>query len=182
MDVILMPNHIIWQRQQWVHILSLIMQCHTVNIYCDDVLTVHVSIFLTKKQIISIQTQHPQYGLTFITLLCIVLILIEFHWTTIKCVASVNKNHQQTNIQHVHQKRVSDGWDNNLWFSYQFLYTSNTKVVVYCTICTHTWYTSLWWVAMHDLQTPQIITRCSLLSSNQTCSKQKVWWKIKSHI
>ena len=39
----------------------------------------HVSIFLTKNQIISIQKQHPQYGFTFITSLDVVLIIVEFH-------------------------------------------------------------------------------------------------------
>ena len=43
----------------------MIMHCNTGNMYFNAVLTVHVSIFLTKKQIISIQTQHPQYGFTW---------------------------------------------------------------------------------------------------------------------
>ena len=75
MDAIVMPNHMIWQRLQCVHILSLIMHCHTGNLYFDAVLTVHVSIFLTKKHIIGIQTQPPQCGFTFITPLRVVLLM-----------------------------------------------------------------------------------------------------------
>ena len=74
-----MPNHPIWQRLQCVHIFSLIMYCHNGNFYCDYVLTVHVSVLLTKKQIIIIQTQHPQYGFKFIISLCVVLLMVELH-------------------------------------------------------------------------------------------------------
>ena len=81
-----------------VHILGLIVHCHTGNVSCGAVLTVHVSIFLTNKQIISIQTQHPQYGFTFIISLCVVLLMVEFRWNTRKYVTSVNKNLQQTNL------------------------------------------------------------------------------------
>ena len=116
MDIIFMQMHLIWQRQKCVHILSIIMHWHTVNVYRDDVLTVHVSICLTKKQIISIHTQHPQYCFTFITPLRFVLTLVEFHWKTRKCVASVNNNFQQTNIQNIHQKRASYDGYNNTWF------------------------------------------------------------------
>ena len=62
-----MPNHMICQRLQCVYILSLIMHCHTGEVYCDAVITFHASILLNKKQIISIKTQDPQYGFTFIT-------------------------------------------------------------------------------------------------------------------
>ena len=58
MYVIFMPKHLLWQRPQCVHILSLIMNFHTVNMYCSAVITVRVSIFLTDRQIISIQKQH----------------------------------------------------------------------------------------------------------------------------
>ena len=67
MHVIFMPKYLIWQRLQCAHILNIIMHFQTVNLYCVDVPTVRVSIFLTKKQIISIQTQHHQLSLTFIT-------------------------------------------------------------------------------------------------------------------
>ena len=73
MDIIFMPKHLMWKRLQCVHILSLILNCHTDNVYFNAVLTVHVSILLTKKHIISIQTQHPQYGFMFIASLRIVL-------------------------------------------------------------------------------------------------------------
>ena len=79
MDVIFMPKHMVWQRLQYVHILSLIMLCHAENMYCDAVLTVHTSIFLIKKQIIIIQEQHLQYGFTFITSLRGVLLMVELH-------------------------------------------------------------------------------------------------------
>ena len=49
MGVIFMPMHLIWQRLQWAHILSMIMQFHTGNVYCGAMLNFHVSIFLTKK-------------------------------------------------------------------------------------------------------------------------------------
>ena len=67
MDVIFMPKHLICQSLQCTHILSLIMHCQTRNVWCDAVLTVHVSILPTKKYIISIHAQHHQYGFTFST-------------------------------------------------------------------------------------------------------------------
>ena len=60
MDVTFITKNLIWQRIQYVHILSLIMHCHTGNVYCDAVITVHVSILPTKKNIISIHAQNPQ--------------------------------------------------------------------------------------------------------------------------
>ena len=76
MDVIFIPNHMIWQRIQCVHILNLIMQFHTENVHYGAVLNVRLSIFLTKKQIIIIHTQKPQLGFTFITSLRVVLIMV----------------------------------------------------------------------------------------------------------
>ena len=76
MDVIFMPKHLIRKRLQCVQILSLIMHFHNGNMYFNDEINVHVSIFLTKKQTISIKTQHPQYDFTFITSLCVVLLMV----------------------------------------------------------------------------------------------------------
>ena len=67
MGVIFMPKHQIWKILQCVHILSLIMLFHTGNVYCGAVLTVVVSIFLTKKQLENMRKQHPQLGFTFTT-------------------------------------------------------------------------------------------------------------------
>ena len=99
MYVIFMPNHLLWKRRQYVHIFSMIIHCHTRNVYCNAVITFHVSIFLTKKQIISIQIQHLQYSFTFITSLRVELLMVEFKWNTEKYVASLNNNLQQTNLQ-----------------------------------------------------------------------------------
>ena len=76
MDVVFMPKHMIWQRLQCVYNLSLIMYFQTGNVYCNTVLTVYVSILLTNKQIIIIQTHHLQYGFTSITSLRVVLIMV----------------------------------------------------------------------------------------------------------
>ena len=76
MGVIFMPKHLIWQRLQIAHILSLIIHFHTVNLYCGVVPNVHVSILLTKKQIKNINKQHPQLGFTFITSLDVVLPMV----------------------------------------------------------------------------------------------------------
>ena len=89
-----MPKHWIYQSLQCVHILSMIMYFHTGNAYYDAVITVHVSIFLTKKHIISIQKEYHYYSFTFITSLYVVLLMVEFHQKTRKYVASVNKNIQ----------------------------------------------------------------------------------------
>ena len=97
--VIFMPKHMIYQRLKCTHILSLIVHFHTGNVYCGSVPNVHVSIFLTKKQIISIQKQHPQLGFTFITSLDVVLLMVEFHWKTRTYVTCVNKNLYGINIQ-----------------------------------------------------------------------------------
>ena len=51
MGVIFIPNHLIWQNLQCAHIHSMIMHFHTEEVYCGDVPTFHLSIFLTKKQI-----------------------------------------------------------------------------------------------------------------------------------
>ena len=74
-----MPKHQIWKMLQRAHILSLSMHFHTENVYCGAVLTVLVSIFLTKKQLKSMKKQHPQLGFTFITSLDVVLLMVEFH-------------------------------------------------------------------------------------------------------
>ena len=71
-------------------------------------------ILLTKKLIISIQTQHPQYGFKFIISLRVVLIMVEFYLRTGKYVASVNTNLQQTNIKNIHHKRAIYDVDNNI--------------------------------------------------------------------
>ena len=99
MDVIFMTKQLIWNNLQCAHIICLIIHFHTWNVYCGPVTTVRVSMFLTNKQIIIIQKQHPQYGLTFITSLDVVLIMVEFHWRTKKCVACVNNNLNHMNWQ-----------------------------------------------------------------------------------
>ena len=66
MGVIFMPKHMIWQRQQCVHIRSEIIHYHTGNVYYYVVPNVHVLILLTKKQMISIPTQLLQFVFKFI--------------------------------------------------------------------------------------------------------------------
>ena len=99
LDVIFMPKHLIQKKLQCVNILSLIIHCHTGNMYYYAVLNAHVSIFLTNKQIISIQKQHPQYSFTFIASLDVVLLMVELHWKTKIYVTCVNKNLHQINLQ-----------------------------------------------------------------------------------
>ena len=79
MGVIFIPKHHIWQMQHCAHILSLGMHFHTGNVYCSAVLTVHVSIFLTNKQLKNMKNQHPQLGFTFTTSLHVVLLTVDFH-------------------------------------------------------------------------------------------------------
>ena len=79
MGVIFMPKNLIWQMLQCELILSLIMLFHNGNVYYGSVLNVHVLIFLTKKQIKKMNNQHPQLGFTFIALLEVVLLMVEFH-------------------------------------------------------------------------------------------------------
>ena len=74
-----MPKHQIWKMLQCAHILSLSMHFHTGNVYYDAVLTVLVSIFLTKKKLNNMKKQHPQLGFTFITSLDVVLFMVDFH-------------------------------------------------------------------------------------------------------
>ena len=99
MEVIFMPKHLIWKIQQCAHILILIMQFHTVNVYCGAVPTVLVSIFLTKKELKNMTKQNPQLGFTFTTSLDIVLLMENFHWRTRKLVTRVNKNLHYINLQ-----------------------------------------------------------------------------------
>ena len=82
MGVIFIPKHLIWQRLQCAHILSLIVHFHTGNLYCGVVLNVHVSIFLTKKQIKKMKKKNLQLVFTFITSLDVVLLMVEFHRKT----------------------------------------------------------------------------------------------------
>ena len=79
MSVIFMPKHLLWKMQQRALILIRIMHFHTGNMYYGAVPTVHVLIFLTKKQIKNTKKQHPQLGFTFITSLYVVLLMVEFH-------------------------------------------------------------------------------------------------------
>ena len=60
-----MPKYQIWQMLQCAHILNLSIHFHTGNVYCGAVLTVLVSILLTKKQLKNMNKQHPQLGFTF---------------------------------------------------------------------------------------------------------------------
>ena len=66
MGIIFTPKHLIWQRQQCVHIHSNIMHYHTGNVSCNVVPNVQALIFLTKKQIINIPTLVHQLFFTFI--------------------------------------------------------------------------------------------------------------------
>ena len=115
MEVIFMPKHMIWKMLQCAHILSLSMHCHTVNVYYVAVLTVLVSIFLTKKQIKNMTKKHPQLGFTFITSLNIVLLMVELRWKTRKYVTCVNKN-----IYQIHLQKYTPG-KNSLWWRQPYL-------------------------------------------------------------
>ena len=75
MGVIFMPNNLIWKILQCALILIRIMNFHTGNVYCGDVPTIHVLIFLTKKQIKKTKKQNPQLGFTFITSFHVVLLM-----------------------------------------------------------------------------------------------------------
>ena len=86
-----MPNCLIWKMLQCAHILSIIMHFHTGNMHCGVVLNVHISIFLTNKQIKNMKKKHPQYSFTFIKLLDVVLLMVEFHWKTRKYVTYLHQ-------------------------------------------------------------------------------------------
>ena len=79
MEVIFMPQHQIWKMRHGAHILNLSMHFHTGTVYCDAVLTVLVSIFLTKKQLKKMTKQHPQLGFIFITSSDVVLFIVDFY-------------------------------------------------------------------------------------------------------
>ena len=94
-----MPQYQIWKMLQCAHILNLSIHFHTGNVYCDAVMTLHVSIFLTNKYLKNMTKQHPQLGFTFITSLDVVLLMVDFHWKTRTYVPCVNKNLHQINLQ-----------------------------------------------------------------------------------
>ena len=94
-----MPKHLILQMKQCELIHILIMHFHTGNVYCGDVPTVLLLIFLTKKQLKNTKNQHPKLDFTFITLLEVVQLMVEFHRKTIKYVTCVNKNLYQIHLQ-----------------------------------------------------------------------------------
>ena len=79
MGVIFIPKNLIWKMQQCEIILIQIMHFHTGKVYYGAVPTVHISIFLAKKQMKNMKKQHPQLGFTFITSLDAVLHMVEFH-------------------------------------------------------------------------------------------------------
>ena len=66
MGLIFIPNHIILQRQQCVHIHSRITHFNTGNVYFDVVPNFHVLIFLAKKHMINILALVLQFYFTFI--------------------------------------------------------------------------------------------------------------------
>ena len=115
MEVIFMPQHQIWQMLQCAHILNLSIHFHTVNVYCGAVPTVHVSIFLTKKQIKIMKKLHPLLGFTFITSLDVVLFMVEIRWKTTKYVTCVNNNLHQINLQKYTPEK------NSLWYRQPYL-------------------------------------------------------------
>ena len=164
-----MPKHQIWQMLKCAHILSLSMHSHTGNVYCGAVLNVLVSIFLTKKQLKNMTKIHPLLGFTFTTSLDVVLLMVEFHWKIRTYVTCVKKNLYQIHLQNIHQKRASDDGDNHIKFLYQFIHTSHPKVGLSSATYAHTWYKSLWWNAMHSLQTTWIVSICSL--------SPWLWWE-----
>ena len=73
-----MQEHLIWQMLQCEHILILIMHFHAGKFYCGVVLNVHISILLTEKKK-TMNKQYSQLGVTFITSLEGVLLMVEFH-------------------------------------------------------------------------------------------------------
>ena len=79
MGIIFMPKHLIWKMLQCANILSLSIHFHTGNVYCDAVMTVHVSILPTKKYLKNMTKLYPQLGFTFITSLDVVLFMVDFH-------------------------------------------------------------------------------------------------------
>ena len=79
MEGIFMPQHQIWQMLQCAHILNLSINLHTGNVFCDDVMTVHVSIFLIKKLQMNMTKLYQQLGFIFITPLDVVLLMVDFH-------------------------------------------------------------------------------------------------------
>ena len=99
MGVIHMPKNMIWQMRQCTLILIMIMYFHTGNVYYGAMMTVHLLIFPTKKQIKNMKKQHPQLCFTFIISLDVVLLMVEFHCKTKKNVTCVNKNLHQINLQ-----------------------------------------------------------------------------------
>ena len=115
MEVIFMPKNQIWQMLQCAHILSQSMNFHTGNVYRNDVLTVFVSILLTKKQLKIMNKLHPQLGFTFITSLDVVLFMVDFHWMTRTFVPCVNKNLHQINLQKYTPEK------NSLWWRHPYL-------------------------------------------------------------
>ena len=64
---------------QCAHIISLSMHFYTGNVYCGAVLTILVSIFLTKKQLKDMTKKHPKLGFKFTTSLDVVLLMVEFY-------------------------------------------------------------------------------------------------------
>ena len=66
MGIIFTPNHMTWQRQQYVSTHSHIMSSQTGNVYYGVVKNVQALIFLTRKQMISIPTQVLPFVFTFI--------------------------------------------------------------------------------------------------------------------
>ena len=79
------------------------MHLHTENVYCGVVPTVHVSIFLTNKQIKNMKKQNPQYSFTFITSLDVVLLMVDFHWK--KNVTCVDHNLHQKGLEEYTQEK-----------------------------------------------------------------------------
>ena len=130
----------------------MIMHFHTGNVYFGIFLAVHISIFLTKKQIKNMKKKHPQLDFIFITSLHVVIIMVELHLQTKKYVTCVKNNIHQINIKYIQQKRASDDGDNNILFSYQLIHSNHTKICFLYTKCAHTWYKSLWCNATHSLQ------------------------------
>ena len=72
MGVIFTPKDMTWQRQQCVLTHSLIMHCHTGNVYLYVVPNVLALILLTSNQIISIPTLFFQFVFIFIIWLHVV--------------------------------------------------------------------------------------------------------------
>ena len=163
MVFIYIKQHLIWKRQQCVHIYHHIMHYYTGNMCCVLVLTPHVLISQANNHISIIKAHVLRYVFMFITLLHGIQYMEDYHWTKRKLLLMFAWSFFCATRITLHKKRYCYYGNIYLLLPHKFIHSRNTKISVSPPTCTHYSYTSLWQHTPWNIEISLLIPRCFLL-------------------